>query len=188
MSECTERGACVNVFYASSGEIDIKSMSDNRFTAELKNVVFDQVRCTIRSRFGGGGDQWCINDFTIDEEYVGTIPTSGDPNGTGGTPSQCESPNIACVGETLADFSLTNCGTGEQVSMNEHFAGEKAGHFVLTAGWCGACSAWMPQVVAMENNPQMNGYKPAIVLSETPNQEPATQRYCQRYAELWHSA
>ena len=67
--------------------------------------------------------------------------------------------------------------------MNEHFAGEKAGHFVLTAGWCGACSAWMPQVVAMENNPQMNGYKPAIVLSETPNREPATQRYCQQYAE-----
>lgn len=196
MSECTERGACAKVFYASTGEIDITNISDNRFSATLKNVVFDHVT-VVRTEGSDdtlsipveGGEQWCVNDFNIDREYEGTIPHGGGNNGGGnnggggGTPSQCDNPSLACVGETINDFSLTNCGTGEQVSMSDHFAGMKAGWFVLTAGWCGACSGWMPQVVSMLNNPQSEGLKAAFILSESPDHEPATQRYCQQYAE-----
>jgi hypothetical protein len=188
MSECTERGACVKSYYASRGEIDIESMSDNRFTATLRNLVFDHV--TVNEGLSipvEGGDQWCINDFQIDEEFMGDIPHGGgDPGGGGGgggTPTQCENPGLACVGETVSDFSLTNCGTGEQVSMQSHFAGAKAAWFVLTAGWCGACSGWMPQVVSMLNNPQTEGLKAAVVVSESPDHMPATLRYCQQYAE-----
>ena len=81
MSECTERGACVNLLRIIR-EIDIKSMSDNRFTAELKNVVFDQV--TVHDSLSipvEGGDQWCINDFTIDEEYVRRFQPAETPMG-----------------------------------------------------------------------------------------------------------
>ncbi|MBV70907.1 MAG: hypothetical protein CMH52_06105 [Myxococcales bacterium] len=190
MSDCTQRGACTKVFYASQGEIDIQSLSDNRFVATLKNLVFDHV--TVSDELSipvEGGDQWCLNDFTIDEEYDGTIPHSGggDPGGGGGggRPSQCDNPNLACVGDTVNDFALTNCGTGEQVSMRDHFAGAKAGWFVLTAGWCGACSGWMPQVVSMLNNPQVSGLKAAVILSESPDHMPATQRYCQQYASQY---
>ena len=190
MSDCTVRGACTKVFYASQGEIDITSLEDNRFTATLRNLVFDHV--TVSDSLSipvEDGDQWCLNDFTIDEPYEGTIPHGGGDGGGGGgggtRPAQCDNPGLACVGETVNDFALTNCGTGEQVAMADHFAGEKAGWFVLTAGWCGACSGWMPEVAAMLNNPQLDGLKAAVIVGESPDHAPATQRYCQQYAERY---
>ena len=37
----------------------------------------------------------------------------------------------------------------------------------------------------MLNNPQVSGLKAAVILSESPDHMPATQRYCQQYASQY---
>ena len=43
----------------------------------------------------------------------------------------------------------------------------------------------MPEVAAMLNNPQLDGLKAAVIVGESPDHAPATQRYCQQYAERY---
>ena len=71
--------------------------------------------------------------------------------------------------------------------MNEHFAGEKPAASYQPVGARVLCLD--ASSGRMENNPQMNGYKPAIVLSETPNRSLRPNGHCTAVrGELWHSA
>jgi hypothetical protein len=111
-----------------------------------------------------------------------------NPGGGGGAPPGenpdiCDNEPLACVGETVSDFSLTNCGTGQPVSMQQYFAGQRAGMYVLTAGWCPACADWIPQMVGLEANPMAAGLKIAYVLGEDSNRRQPSQAYCQQYAQ-----
>jgi len=87
----------------------------------------------------------------------------------------------AMVGQIVPDFSLISCANGEEVSYREHFADQRAALFVLTAGWCPACAAYVPQVLGVLENPQAAGLKIAIVLGDNAQRGPASLRECQQY-------
>jgi len=125
----------------------------------------------------GGNEECRESDGYICDGDSTCFPSGGGGGGGG----QGASPGVP-VGETVADFSLTNCGTGEQVSMRDYFAGQKAAMFVLTAGWCGACAQWVPQVVDLTNNPDAAGLKAVFVLGENGSRARPSQRECQQYA------
>ena len=124
-------------------------------------------------------------DCRVDEGYVcdgnkTCSPSAGGGGGGGGGPgvgAQAGAP----VGDVMEDFSLTNCESGEQVSMKTFFEGKRAALFVLTAGWCGACSQWIPQVMGMMGQPQYEGLQAAFVLGENRSRSEPTQRECQQY-------
>jgi hypothetical protein len=161
--------------------------------------------CQNAEDCGPGGSCWnlgqaekvCLKDCMDSSEcregdgYIcdgdNTCFPSGNAGGGGGAPPGenpeiCERPDIACVGEAVADFSLINCGTGQPVSMRAHFANQRAGMFVLTTGWCPGCASWVPQVVMLQSNPMAEGLKVAFILGEDTNHGQPTQRYCQQYA------
>ena len=140
----------------------------------------------------GGAQRLCLlncednSDCREDEGYVCdgdntcALPRAGSGGGGGGGPGMGSSPGVP-VGETVEDFSLINCSTGEPVSMRAYFAEQRAGLLVLTAGWCGACSSWIPQVLGFMSQPQYDGLKTAFVLGENRSRQEPTLRECEQY-------
>ncbi len=138
--------------------------------------------CTEDSQCRGSDGYVCDSDGTCypGGNSGGGNPGGGNPGG-GGATGMGQGPG-ASVGEVVQDFSLINCGTGQPVSMRDHFSGEKAAMFVLVAGWCGSCEQFVPQVLELVADPRADGLKVAFVLGEDRSRNEATQRYCQQYA------
>jgi hypothetical protein len=160
--------------------------------------------CQTAEDCGPGGSCWnlgqpemvCLKDCTESSQcregdgYICDSDNTCFPNGGGGgggappgeNPDICDRDDMACVGETVADFSLINCGTGQPVSMRAHFGNQRAGMFVLTTGWCPSCAEWVPQIAMLASSEMGEGLKVAYVLGEDGNHGQPTQRYCQQYA------
>ncbi|MBV71757.1 MAG: hypothetical protein CMH52_10495 [Myxococcales bacterium] len=135
------------------------------------------LNCTDSSECRDGEGYVCDGDNTC-------FPSAPSGGSSGGGDASGEGRGVgpgAPVGGIIQDFSLMNCGTGELVSMQSYFQGQQAGMFVLTAGWCGACAQWVPQILDLLQNPNVAGLKVAFVLGEDPSYAQPTQRYCQQY-------
>ncbi len=140
----------------------------------------------------GGAQRLCLlncddsTDCREDDGYVcdrnnACAPASaGGGGGGGGGPGMGSSPGVP-VGETVGDFALINCASGEEVNMRTYFADKRAGLFVLTAGWCGACAQWIPQVIGLMGQPQYEGLETAFVLGENSGRSEPTLRECEQY-------
>ena len=83
----------------------------------------------------------------------------------------CSNPSIVCVDETVSNFSLQNCGSGEMVSLEELSTDKKALWFVLTAGWCPACRDYIPQVIGQDDMLDSQGLEVIYVLGENASYE-----------------
>ena len=160
--------------------------------------------CTSADDCGPNGSCWnlgqpqqlCLlncagdNECRTGEGYVCDGDNTCFPNGNGGGGNQGGGGGEvgmgvgpgAAVGEIIQDFSLTNCGTEQPQSMRAYFEGQRAGHMLLTAGWCPACRQFIPQVIGLMNNPQAAGLKVAFVLGEDQGYNQPSIRYCQQYA------
>jgi hypothetical protein len=152
--------------------------------------------CETAEDCGAGGSCWNLGADTSlcllncmdtsecrgDAGYICDSDNTCFPNGSGGGGSGGASGPGAQVGDTITDFSLTNCGTGEATSVQATLAGSRAGMMILTAGWCGACAQWIPQIRELEANPQAEGLKVMYVLGEDSNHGQPSERFCQQYA------
>ena len=171
------------------GTVEITELSGDRFAGKLSNVVFREV--SIDDNFTStpveGGQKWCFGEYTFDgmiDSSGGGAPAAGmdGPTGDVANPARCDDPTLACIGEQIQDFSMINCATGMPQSMNEYFAGAQGGWYVLTAGWCPACSQFIPNVLDVLQNPAIvNKIKTAFVLGEDRGYNAPTLEYCQRY-------
>ncbi|MEO1270376.1 MAG: hypothetical protein AAFX99_20005 [Myxococcota bacterium] len=174
---CDGQNPCQKVFYAEQGTVDITAIGEvgDRFTATLNQVVLDEVTIdgqTFVSTKVADGETWLIDGLGFDQEIQAEPTFEAD----------CESDEFTCVGETVNDFSLQNCGTGEMTSLSEMLAdGDKALWVVLTAGWCPACRQWLPQVVEADDaNPDL---EVVYILGQDANYAQPTLSYCEQYAE-----
>ena len=172
---------CAKTFYAEQGTIDISAIGavGERFAATFSGVVLDEVTIdqqTFVSTKVAGGETWWIDGLGFDQEIQSEPTFEVD----------CESDEFTCVGETVSDFSLQNCGTGEMTSIADVAAGDKALLVVLTAGWCPACREWLPQVVELDDaNPEI---EVVYVLGQDANYAQPDLDYCERYASRYTDA
>jgi hypothetical protein len=135
---CNSDG-CALHFLPESGQLEITHSGEagTPFRATLKNVVFKQYNVE-----GGKylpypkGFQWCLGTYEID---VDVPPLSQAED-------FCVEPGTGMgFGDNIADYTLTNC-LGDEVSLHSRCGYTDAVWMVATAGWCGACEAFVPKV------------------------------------------
>ncbi|MCU0662389.1 MAG: peroxiredoxin family protein, partial [Myxococcota bacterium] len=136
---CSNDG-CEKLYVGTFGDIVAQSVGPYKKAMKgiLSGVIMEEVEQdpnTGVTSVKPGGDVWCLDNF----EYDATVLSFAD-----GT---CPRPGINCVGETVPDFTMTSCDSGQDVSMAELTQDKKAVLYVLVTGWCYYCTEWMPEVV-----------------------------------------
>lgn len=88
------------------------------------------------------------------------------------------------VGDQVADVELMNC-YGEPVNLHSYCGRRKALWIIGSAGWCGACSQYVPQAAQVAWERRHEGVELVVVVGEDPQSNPATTDYCMQYAEQY---
>ena len=176
---CTDEG-CEKTLYAEEGSVEISEIGfsiGDRFTGRLDGVVFREVTIdqdTFTSTLVEGGETWCLDGYEFSKEIV-------DPSA-----ETCAQDNINCLGDSIPDYELLSCATGEMVSAHslmDQF--EKGLWMVLTASWCSACREFIPQVRMQEPALEMDGVNVIYVMGEDSNYEEPDLNECQQYAQTY---
>jgi len=113
------------LFYADTGTVEITSIGGigSVFAATMHNVIFREVtidESTAISTPVPGGETWCFDGYSFSQSVQ--------------EGSACTNPGT-CVGDTISDFSLTSCDTGQPVTMASVASGKNALWFVATHDW-----------------------------------------------------
>jgi hypothetical protein len=167
---------CEKTYYADVGDVELTALGSglgSTFSGILHDVEFKEVTIddqTFESTPVPGGETWCVSSFSFNQTLV-------DPN-----EALCSQGDINCVGETIPDFSLTHCQTGNSVSMSSLVAGNHALWFVGTHEWCAACASFLPDALSYYDSRASNGLAMAIVLGENQSGGQPSQQQCQAYA------
>ena len=172
--------SCEKTLYAEEGEVEITEIGLNngsRLTARLRNVVFREVNIdssTFQSTQVPNGQTWCVNDFEINQELA-------NPAASG-----CDQAGVNCLGESIPDYDLLSCATGEMVSAHSLMDQEERGLWMLlTAGWCSACRQVIPQIRDQEDTLTGLGVNVIYVMGEDSNYAEPDLDDCQRYANSY---
>jgi hypothetical protein len=113
-----------------------------------------------------------VGDFRFDAE-VPPLPTA--------TGSCLETGSGMNIGDNIRNFSLTNC-LGEVVDLHERCGKSEALWIIASAGWCGACEAFVPEAAARADELAAEGLDLIVVVGEnTAGGEPSLE-YCMDYA------
>ena len=177
--DCSD-GFCEKTFYADEGRVVITELQPGRFAAQFEDVVFHEVTIDPDTQVSTrlpGGDSWCVDNYSFDEPFEDIVADGGHPD----NPPVCLEP-VACTGETVPDFELLNCGTGQPMSVRNFFAGANAAILIGASGWCSACSELLPRLADGERQTAESGVKIAYVLGDDPNYQEPSIDYCRRYA------
>lgn len=166
--------ACSKMYYSQQGSVTITAIGGlgQRFAATLNGVVFEEV--TFEGAVSTpvpGGETWCLDGYSFDQPVVTQEA------------ALCNRDDMACLGEVVTDFSLQNCQSGQMTSLSSLATGNRALWFVLVAGWCSGCQAWIPEAWSTYTARQAEGLELIYVLGENQydNGQP-TLTYCQSYA------
>ncbi|MDY0003224.1 MAG: hypothetical protein RBU30_18130, partial [Polyangia bacterium] len=171
---------CEKTFYADAGSVLISSIGGlgSTFAATFQNVVFKEVTIdsgTWVSTPVPGGDTWCMNGY-------GFSQTVQDENA-----ATCGQAGVNCVGETIPDFALQNCETGDFVDVYDMAAGAKALWFVGSHVWCSACASYLPQVIQDYDTRHASGLNLAIVVGDDSGGNQIDLTECRAYAASYDS-
>jgi hypothetical protein len=152
-------GPCARFFYPVEGTIEITAIGGEgeRFAGHLRGIrmaEFEILPDGIATEPLPGGDDWCIADHAFDM----TAASNHD--------AICGRPTVPCLGETVLDFSLQNCSTGEMVAMSTLAAGKKALVYSMVTGWCPYCADWMTTLVGYQTTYADAGLEVAYVYGE----------------------
>jgi hypothetical protein len=167
-------GPCGRFFYPTAGTIEITAVGGpgERFAGRLRNVEmaeFEILPAGIDTEPLPDGDDWCIADHEFDR----VASNSHD--------AVCERPTVPCLDETLLDFSLESCATGEMVAMSTLAAGNKALVYTMITGWCPYCPAWMDTLVGYQTTYAAQGLRVAYVYGESAASGQPTAEECLDY-------
>lgn len=136
----------------------------------LKQVRIDAVNGDVLPF--ANGNVWCAGDFRIDVE-VPPLPTAQGVCVEDGTGNK--------VGDNIRNFTLTNC-FGEEVDLHSRCGKSEALWIVATAGWCGACEAFVPQAGARTEELADQGLDLMVVIGENNAGGQPSLEYCKDYA------
>lgn len=168
---------CEDTYFAGQGAVDIAAIGPGgtQFQAAfralgLRDADIDpgSLVSTVTEESTG----WCIPEFDVDVPIKEAGAESGCSTlGTGTT-----------LGEGISNFTLTNC-LGESTSLHDSCGGDSnVVWLVATAGWCAACSSWLPEVFRTLAERQGGGIEVMVVLGEDGAGNAPTQAYCDDYA------
>ena len=197
-SDPTNMGSCEKTYFAESGTVHFTAMGQigDQLTASLEDVVLTQVTVnteTWESTPVEGGDEWCAHGYELTapiQDYdnptdtgSGTGDTPGDTTGStgGSSAAECGPGSGTGVGDTIADFQLQNC-LGETVSLHGKCGDAKAIWMAQVAGWCGACTTWVPEMSNAYQQYSSIGLQIYVVLGQNNNGDAPSQAECQQYA------
>lgn len=85
------------------------------------------------------------------------------------------------VGDRISNMQLQNC-YGETIALHDYCGRRRAVWLIGSAGWCGACTAYLPQAAAEFLATRHEGVELFVVLSEDAGYNPPTEEYCFEYA------
>jgi hypothetical protein len=119
-------GDPAKVYYADTGTVEITSIGTigGTFAATFHNLIFREVTidsATFHSTVVPGGEVWCINNYYYSEpiqDDAGVCPYPG-----------------TCIGDNVADITVTSCETGNPVSLHTVAAGMNAMWLVGSHEW-----------------------------------------------------
>lgn len=167
---------CEKIYIGSFGDIVAESVGPykGQMKGVLSGVVMEEVEQDMNTGVTTakvGGDVWCLDGF----EYNAQVLSFAD--------GSCPRPGTNCVGESVPDFSVTACDSGEEVSLTDLAQGKKALLFVLVTGWCSVCPMWMPEVVPYADALLADGLEVVYLYAEDgfPG-DSATVESCASYA------
>jgi len=168
-------GPCDRMFYPESGTVEITAIGDegDRLAGRLRGVSmveYDIVDGDIDPDPVPDGEDWCIADYSFDMAASSTHD------------ALCGRPTVPCLNETVADFELESCATGEMVSMSELAEGNRALVYSMVTGWCPYCADWMETLVGYQATYADDGLEVAYVYGEDANQESPDATECLAYA------
>jgi len=169
-------GPCGRFFYPRSGTIEITALGGvgERFAGRLRGiemVEYEIAESGIAPDPLPGGDDWCIAEYAFDR----TMTSSHE--------AICGRPTVPCLDETVLDFALENCVTGELVWMTTLAAGRQALVYTMVTGWCPYCADWMTTMVGHQATYGAAGLKVAYVYGENVSDGPRPSAAdCRNYA------
>ena len=85
------------------------------------------------------------------------------------------------IGDNIKNYTLQNC-YGDYVDLHERCGRSQAVWIVATAGWCGACKAFVPVAAARANELADQGLDLMVVIGENEQAAPPSLEYCLDYA------
>lgn len=167
---------CGFTFVPTEGEVEILSPGEPGvpFRGEVRNARFTQVWVDASGNYKelGNADTWCIDSFEFDIE----VPELSAAEG------HCVEPGTGeQIGDNIKDYTLTNC-LGEEINLHSRCGLTKAVWLVAVAGWCGACTTFVPQVAAQWQEQKQDGLDAIILLGETSSGAAPTLADCKQYA------
>lgn len=161
-------GSCdVCVYFIDGCDSSTQSCA-NRVDATEGYVILDEVGpgrlvgSLHNVQFGSAATALCADGFEFDVVIAPEEP--------------------ATIGDEVMDFSLTNCGTGEPMSIHEIAGRTKALWFVGSAGWCSACRQFLPQVFELIGSADPTTLDLAVIVGENDSFEQPDVEFCRRYA------
>ncbi|MFO0749081.1 MAG: hypothetical protein U1F43_25975 [Myxococcota bacterium] len=173
---CTELD-CAFTYIVKSGSLELTSPGapGQPFQGFIRGLVLQQVR--IDPDDGhliefSNGNTWCVGDIRLDT----TVPTL--PTAAGSCVAEGTGKNI---GDNIRNITLTNC-LGEEVDLHERCAKTEAVWIIASAGWCGACEAFVPVAAQRANELADKGLDLMVVVGENPAGAAPTLEYCKDYA------
>jgi hypothetical protein len=169
---------CEKLYVGTFGDIVAETAGPykKQMKGVLSGVVMEEIEqnpLTGATSVKPGGDVWCLDGFEYDAQVLSFA------DGT------CPQPGVNCVGETVPDFTMTNCDSGEDVPMSEVMEGKKAMLYVLVTKWCSYCTTWMPQVAAYVDGLLDDGLEVAYVFGENNVNQAPTLDFCKDYANKY---
>jgi hypothetical protein len=152
-------GPCARIFFAVAGRIEITAIGGegDRFAGHLEGIEmaeFEILADGIGTEPLPDGDDWCIPEHDFDMTATSTHD------------AVCGRPTVPCLDETLLDFELESCETGEMVSMTSLAAGNRALVFTMVTGWCPYCAEWMRTLGGYVTDYGSSGLSVAYVYGE----------------------
>ncbi len=156
-------------------ELEAPGLPEARLVGALRGLVLRQVRIDAAT-----GDiltftnarTWCVGDLHLD------IPVPALPVAVGSCVAEGTGRNL---GENIRDMTLTNCD-GQAVDLHDRCGHHKATWIVASAGWCGACEAFVPEAAARARQLAEAGLDLVVVLGEDRGGAAPSLAYCREYA------
>ncbi|MFT7578978.1 MAG: hypothetical protein ACI9MR_000640 [Myxococcota bacterium] len=168
---------CAFPYIVERGTLEITSggAPGTMFEGVFRDVILKQVR--IDAQTGdiipfSNGKTWCMGDVSFSHAVDELSNASGDcvADGTG-----------INVGDNIRNFTLRNCD-GEMIDLHSYCGQSKALWMVASAGWCGACEAFVPEAWARYQELQDDGLELLVVVGEDNFGNEPTLEYCTAYA------
>lgn len=168
---------CASTFVATQGKLELTDPGapGSSLGGVLRDLRLKQVR--VDANTGdlidfSKGKVWCVGDyrFATDVPELRTAAGSCVAAGSGDK-----------IGDNIKNFTLQNC-YGDYVDLHERCGRAKAVWIVATAGWCGACEAFVPVAAERANELVDQGLDLMVVIGENQLTGPPSLEYCLDYA------